>query len=275
MIPNERPAHKILSPRRKRSLLSFRRKTDLAWFLLTLVMFSSGMTAFALAGWFLRRPQQPNEVPFERAAPVALLKDPIARTPPPPIVVEKPVERKPARQKPVAPPPPAKPKRPTTVKVIPENKSFNLLQEARSPKREVDGPARLSTKMIDLNGEKELKLNYDLAQGEWVQASLSLRADLRTFSRVQFLFRGEGASNTFEFKVVDSDGTNVGTSWPRQSGNTAWTVVDLVLSDLPYLWGGDTTLDWKRVRQIYFAVSKKKDDQGGRGRVTIRGVRFL
>jgi hypothetical protein len=273
MTPSDFSPQKILTPRRKRSFLSFRRKTDLVWFLLTLVLFSGGVTAFVFSALFLRRVQTPQPLPtLPPTAP--LLSEPVVVTPPLPVSEQKQIKTPPSQRKKSVAPLPQKPKRSVSPQRSPRDPHYVLLRKARSINKDTDRTAKLSVKTTKSVGEPALELVYDLSQGEWVQAAVNIRADLSNFSRVQFLFRGEGASNTFEFKVVDSDGTNVGTSWVHQSATSAWTVVDVALSDLPYLWGGDSTLDWTRVRHIYFAVSKKKDDAGGRGRVLVRGIQF-
>jgi hypothetical protein len=138
----------------------------------------------------------------------------------------------------------------------------------------VDRWAKLSATRTEAAGEPALRLNFDLSQGEWVQCFLEVKENFKSYTRVQFLFMGEGSNNTLEFKVVDLDGTNVGIDWPQRTGKTGWTVVDLPLADLLYLYGGDPSLDWRHVRRISFAVSKRRGDQGGRGRVTIRGIKF-
>ena len=138
----------------------------------------------------------------------------------------------------------------------------------------VDRGAKLNAASSEAVGERAIRLNYDLSRGEWAQCFLEVKEDFRSFSRVQFLFMGDGSNNTLEFKVVDLDGTNVGVDWPQRTGKTGWTVVDLPLADLLYLYGGDPLLDWRHVRRISFAVSKRRGDQGGRGRVTIRGIKF-
>lgn len=286
-IPGEFPPQRVLTPRRKRAFLSFRRKSDLIWFLTSVIMFSGGTAAFVLAVFFIEKEKDvaprgevpsvsslPAPAPAEPSAPVPLDEppSPAAVSPSPKKTVEKPLPRSGvARSRPAGPPSSASVPIPKTE---PKPLGYFLLQQAGPFKTLSDRKAKVVVEAIPSVGEPAIQLSYDLSQGDWVQCFVNVREDFSKYSRIQFLFNGEGPSNTLEMKLVDSDGTNVGMFWPQQTGKKVWTVVDLPLSDLPYLWGGDSTLALKRIRQIFFAVSKKAGDKGGRGRVTIRGIKF-
>lgn len=279
--PDDPSVPKPLLPRRKRTLLSFRRRRDVVWFVLSVALFSGGVAALVVTTIQWRRltalpgggnpapvdedptpiPNAPHEDPPPAPDPEPSLPEP--EEPPPPLEPAK----KPAL-------PPADPKK-SAAPIEPKGPRFDLFNAAPKFRSLADRNGRLTPTAVLIGTDRALKLDYDLADGQWVQAFVDLKQDLSKFTRVQFVFNGNGGANTFELKIVDSDGTNVGVDWPRASGRAASTVVDLPLTDLAYLWGGDSKLDWKRVRQIYFAISKKSGDQGGRGRVVVRGVRFL
>jgi hypothetical protein len=286
--PGEGPPQRVLTPRHKRAFLSFRRKSDLLWFLTSVIMFSGGTAAFVLALFFIGKTREPIP-PAVAPPPLSPVTAPLAATPPPPPPLEekspppetavpakksggKPVVRAGAsRARPAgATNPPSSP----VLKTETKPSGTLLLQQAGPFKTLVDRQAKLVVDPIESVGEPAIQLTYDLSYGDWVQCFVNVRENFSKYSRVQFLFKGEGASNTLEFKLVDSDGTNVGMVWSQQTGKKAWTVVDLPLTDLTYLWGGDSTLELKRLRQVFFAISKKPGDKGGRGRVTIRGVKF-
>lgn len=279
--PDDPSLPKPLLPRRKRTLLSFRRRRDVVWFVLSVALFSGGVAALIVTTIQWRRltalpggggpplaAEDPAPFPTADHEDVAPAIEPDLPLPEP---EEPPVSSEPPR-KPVARP--ADLKKPA-VAVEPKGPRFDLLQSAPKFRSLTDRKGRLTPTPVLVGTDRALKLDYDLADGQWVQAFVDLKQDLSKFTRVQFVFSGNGGANTFELKIVDSDGTNVGVDWPRASGRAASTVVDLPLTDLSYLWGGDSKLDWKRVRQIYFAISKKSGDQGGRGRVVVRGIRFL
>ncbi|TXH25255.1 MAG: hypothetical protein E6Q99_05965 [Elusimicrobia bacterium] len=259
-------------------MLSFRRRRDVVWFVLSVALFSGGIGALIVTTLQWRRLTALSITP----APEPIETPPVAEPPPtmeepaPPPEPEKPSLEE---ETPVVPPepvkkaPPAGPKKPAPV-AEPKGSRFDLLDAGLKFRTLMDRKARL-TPAVTPGPDRTLRLDYDMADGQWVQAFVDLKQDLSKFKRVQFVFTGNGGANTFELKIVDSDGTNVGIDWPRASGRAAATVVDLPLSDLTYLWGGDPKLDWKRFRQIYFAVSEKSGDQGGRGRVVVRGIRFL
>lgn len=279
--PDDPSLPKPLLPRRKRTLLSFRRRRDVVWFVLSVALFSGGVAALVVTTIQWRRLTALPET--ERPVPIPDTPPPAATTPPeePPVVPEpeiplpEPLEPAPDPEPPKkTTPPPTGPTKPAG-KVDPKGPRFELLNTTPKFRSLTDRGGRLTPSLISIGSDRALKLDYDLADGQWVQSFVDLKQDLSKFTRVQFVFNGNGGANTFEFKIVDSDGTNVGVDWPRASGRAASTVVDIPLTDLVYLWGGDAKLDWKRVRQIYFAVSKKSGDQGGRGRVVVRGIRFL
>jgi hypothetical protein len=283
LTPDDSPAPKPLLARRKRTLLSFRRRRDVVWFVLSVALFSGGIAALVVTTLQWRRltalpgasepPAVEAPVPNEPPAPV--------EEPAPAPEPEKPFL--PEEEEEETPPPPSPPKKPTPppdskkpVAVAgPKGPRFELFAAGLKFRTLADRNGRLTAVVTAAGSDASLRLDYDLAQGQWVQSFVDLKQDLSKFKRIQFVFSGNGGANTFELKIVDSDGTNVGIDWPRASGRAASTVVDLPLTDLTYLWGGDPKMDWKRVRQIYFAVSKKSGDQGGRGRVVVRGVRFL
>lgn len=284
--PGGGPPQRVLTPRHKRAFLSFRRKSDLLWFFTSVIMFSGGTAAFVLAVVFIGKAREPIPslvVPPPLAPVAAALPEPLppslAEKPPSPAATaptKKPVEKSSGRTGVSR----ARPLGATNPPPVPVQKSelkptgYFLLQQAGPFKTLADRQAKLRVDPSESVGESAIQLTYDLSYGDWVQCFVNVRENFSKYSRVQFLFKGEGAINTLEFKLVDSDGTNVGVFWSQQTAKKVWTVVDLPLSDLPYLWGGDSTLELTRLRQIFFAISKKPGDKGGRGRVTIRGIRF-
>jgi hypothetical protein len=277
--PDDIVPKKIFTPRRRRSILSFRRKSDMIWFLLTLTLFISGVTAFVLTFLQFKPAEWPEEsagiplataVPVTPAAPAADAPAPLPAPPlPEPAPLTPVVESKP---EPVKPPPrPA----PTAVRAVPVESALLPLKEGVLLRSITDKNARVTATLVRrANGQPALTIDYDLRGGDWVQVYADVTEDLSRYGRVGFAFRGEGANDTLEFKIVDRDGSNFGLAWPRQTGLGRWTSVDLPLSGLKYLWGGDSHMDWRAVRQVYFAVSRGAGETAGRGRVIVRDFQF-
>jgi hypothetical protein len=336
ITPGDLKPQRILTARRKRAFLSFRRKSDVVWFAVSLIFFSGGVTALALAVMYFGRIHHPlvDTVPD----PASLALPEFASPPPPPPVMEEPQETSPLAPKsiersPVGPvvthvpspkaktPPTSsrksqKEKRSSTlhIEVIekwpplpgqkpsarkksrdPQKKTnvsgrnlpreatpppppkigeYLLLREAGPFKSETHRHATLSAEPTQSEGEPALQLTYDLNNGTWVQSFVGVRENFSNFSRVQFLFMGDGSSNTLEFKMADDAGTAMGSLWSLETAKKDWIAVNLPFSQLAYLKGGGATLDLRNLRKFFFTISKKPGDKGGRGRVTIRGVRF-
>lgn len=293
--PSDLQPQKVFTARRRRAILSFRRKGDVVWFVTSLGLFVAGFTALAYTLLQLRRPLVIARAPDPAVTPLAPDAAPhpvapAALTLPVPPAVEEPVEvpasavdveAEPPVQAEIPAPSPVKKSRAerreaarTETPPAPRTRAYSLLDDKATTQVLFDKNARVAATPITAVGESALRLDYDFQRGEWVQAFLNIKQDLGKYTRVQFAFNGEGGNNTLEFKIVDADGSNFGATWTHRTGRSAWTVVDVPLAELAYLWGGDNRMDWSRVRQIYFAVSRKSGDEGGKGRVVIRGVTF-
>lgn len=112
---------------------------------------------------------------------------------------------------------------------------------------------------------------YSMGAGAWFGIWKEIPVDLSKYAGIRFAFRGEGSKNTLEIKLEDSDGSNFGKEMSGKSDNGAWTVIEVPFSDLKYFWGGDQTLDLKKIR-LHFAVSKKEGDAGGTGKIMIDNI---
>jgi|GEM_PF-2955508 len=271
-LGNEIKNQKVFTAKRKRAFVSFRRKNDAVWAVVSVVIFSSGGTGL----WFGYRMSKPTSVtpavdvvsPLSSPSPILPRKES-----PLPSVTEEPVKETP----PVSPPPPV------VVSALPKQKNSSgapvrggdgfRLSSSAIFKTESDAGAKVSVKTLSEGGETAVRLNYSLGSGTWVLCYFDMKEDFSLFSRVRFVFKGQGASNSLEFKWVDSDGTNMGDVWLGRTGQSSPTVVDVKLKQLTFLGGTDSQMDWGRVRRLYFAVSKRKNDKGGTGTVTIRGLK--
>ena len=124
-----------------------------------------------------------------------------------------------------------------------------------------------------------LQITYDLGEGAWVHvyqlASSYNMGDLSKMAGFTFYYRGSGNANTLEIKFEDPDGTNFGQLRQGQSVAADWTRIEVRFTELTYLWSGDDSMDWERVKSISFAVSKKEGDMGGGGTVELADIALI
>lgn len=118
---------------------------------------------------------------------------------------------------------------------------------------------------------KALQLDYNMNSGGWLGVWKQVHGNLANYKGVRFSVRGEGSSNSIEFKFEDKDGSNFGKVLSVKSNTGSWTTIEVPFSDLTYFWGGDQKLDLADPK-IHFAVSKKEEDQGGAGKLLIERV---
>jgi len=121
-----------------------------------------------------------------------------------------------------------------------------------------------------------LDINYDLGTGGWVLVTVPQQRNLFCMKElkaaVSFSYEGTGAANSFEVKLEDTDGTNFG--WitkPRES--VAIKTFNLPFDDFSnWVAGNSPDMNWRQVKNLLFAISKKAGDEGGRGRIIIKDV---
>lgn len=120
---------------------------------------------------------------------------------------------------------------------------------------------------------RSLVLSYDMGEaGLWVQAFKEGALGLLEGDVLAFAYKGEG-KNSFEIKVEMASGETFGILFEGEVSSPNWQVKEVPLSELEYWWGGTgKTLDPARVRKLFFAVSKKPDDAGGKGHLTIASL---
>ena len=119
---------------------------------------------------------------------------------------------------------------------------------------------------------KALEITYSMNSGGWLGVRKQVPVDLSKFTGLRFTYKGEGSKNSLEVKFEDADGSNFGYLVETKSNPDTWTTVEMPFADLKYWWGGDQTLDLKKI-MLHFAVSKKVDeDQGGSGKILIGSV---
>lgn len=139
-----------------------------------------------------------------------------------------------------------------------------------------DRGVTVSLDVIETETGSALEIFYSMEGGEWLGIFKSINRDLSGYKGLRFSFMGLGSANSLEVKLEDGDGTQFGRVMEAKSNASSCKTVDVTFDQLSYWWGGDSSLDWKKVRHIHFALSKKsKTDQGGSGKVMIGKVELL
>lgn len=155
--------------------------------------------------------------------------------------------------------------------------TFRPMESAKGWKTHEDADGFLAFANVELMGQPAWELAYDMGKGNSVQISRDINANFSRYEWLKFAMIGEGASNTFEFRIEDKDGTISGIAWHNKTNKWAWSDIALPLSQLSVVSpGGDGALDWDQVRRISFVISLNSafNDEGGKGRVLLRNVEF-
>lgn len=217
-------------------------------------------------------------LPAQAAAQVAQVKE---EPKPAPAPVKEPEPPKPAKvEKPKPKPEPPKPK--------PKPKPVETPKEAPAEPPEETGVISLhamdtivnwflyndtgATGTLNLVDGNILELAYDMsAGGKWFAAVKNNFYNMSGYQGLRFQYRCEGAVNSIEMKLEDSDGSNFGTILKTKTDVASWTTADIPFTDFTYWWGGNQSLSWGSVK-IHFAISKKDTGEGGTGKVYIRNI---
>ncbi len=122
----------------------------------------------------------------------------------------------------------------------------------------------VEARMITADGKKGkcVGIKYNLKNGTWVQISKNLNLDLSDMKYIQFDFKGIGAINNLEVKLVDKDGSNFGKKFENFTRTEKWIKVRINKKEFTYLWGGDNKMDWKNIKSIWLAVSAASGEEG-------------
>jgi hypothetical protein len=135
----------------------------------------------------------------------------------------------------------------------------------------VDNSVTTSFAVVAGRTGKAFAIGYNFNTGLWLSVARTQTVDLSKYKGIKFAYKGEGARNTFEIKMEDGDGSTFGYYVEPRSNPSNWTDIDIPFTDMKWWWGGDQTLDLKKVR-FHIAVSKRDDDEGGEGKVIVSPV---
>ncbi|MBN1385204.1 MAG: hypothetical protein JW983_10020 [Elusimicrobia bacterium] len=135
--------------------------------------------------------------------------------------------------------------------------------------------SKLTLESVKGKKGKAVKMDYILDPGAWVAIDKSdMNKDMSQVTRFMFTCKRRGNINPVEFKIQDADGSIFGKVFDGTSIGKKWTVVIIPLSEMEYLWGGDNMMDWKRVTNISFAVSKRETGEGGSGEFILDQIEY-
>lgn len=107
-----------------------------------------------------------------------------------------------------------------------------------------------------------LVLKYDLGTGNWVQMYKMQPLEITPKTVISFWMKWTGEANAVEFKIADFDRSNFGKKFETLSNPDQWQEINIPVSELAYLYGGDKELDGKSVIGIWIAVTKVKGSKG-------------
>ena len=133
--------------------------------------------------------------------------------------------------------------------------------------------------------ENAIEITYDVGKDGFVIITKSINSRaLSDTEGISFSYKGKGASNSIEFKLLlrypgDSDDTTYGILWNRATDTGGkWTEMEVLYSDMWCWWPeanckthGDL-LDTTMVDRLDFVVVNKGGDDKGSGWVLIKDV---
>lgn len=129
-----------------------------------------------------------------------------------------------------------------------------------------------ATGSLNLINEDTLEISYDMTTGgKWVGLVKNNFYNMSGYQGITFKYKAEGAVNSMEFKLEDTDGSNFGAVLKSKTDVSEWTIVNIPFNDLTYWWGGNQTMTWGACK-LHFAISKKDTGEGGLGKVFIKNV---
>ena len=138
-----------------------------------------------------------------------------------------------------------------------------------------DEKATIKTRSVEGKIGNAMEVSYNFTSGgPWCAIRRASAVDISAASGIRFVYRGEGDTNTLEVKLEDADGSNFGKTVDTKTNPGSWTTVEVPVSDFNYWWGGDQSLNLKKVH-LQFAVSIKEGDDGGSGKVIIDQVEVM
>jgi len=133
--------------------------------------------------------------------------------------------------------------------------------------------------------ENAIEVNYDVGKYGYVVITKSVNSkQLTDVAGISFTYKGVGAPNTIEFKLLlqyrdDKDDTTYGILWNRATDTgDQWLTMEILYSDMECWWpkanckAHGSLLDPAMVDRLDFAISNKDGDDEGSGWILIKDI---
>jgi hypothetical protein len=144
------------------------------------------------------------------------------------------------------------------------------------------GNSSLEISLVPGKTNNGIEILYDLKNSGWVLITKNLDPNILSGTTgISFAYRGSGAPNTIELKVLYSDSTTFGTSWHRATDTgDNWISLEALYSDFTCWWPSPqcekygNNLSLTAVKIIEFGISNKPgfSDKAGLGKVVFDDV---
>jgi len=99
-------------------------------------------------------------------------------------------------------------------------------------------------------------MNFEFGgTGAWAQVFKPVNMDLSKLDTVSFEYKYSGQQNNLEFKLTDDKNTNFGYKLDLEP-SSRWQTQEIGAKDLQYFWGNSTVLNFRNIKQVWFAPGK-------------------
>jgi hypothetical protein len=278
---NPEPFRKAFAYRRRRAFFSFRRKSDLAWFIINICLFVFSLRVIVFKVKFeppmvIEKIVEKREIhqipPTPDFAPAPAMPEGgtiVGKPEAPPVSPTKPIVQE-TRKEPARVPEP--PKRTEPPFKAPPMSPYNFLQlddavwQAETAKK-----GKMSVVGADTDSGRIIRFAYDMGTGSRVAALISLQFDLSVFKKLQVNYTlAEGRPGAVELVISDAEGGELRVPLER-AADGQWHRTEVpILKNAP--------VDWRRVKRVAVVMSlnpKDKNPQAPKGTFWINQLRTL
>lgn len=134
----------------------------------------------------------------------------------------------------------------------------------------VDQGSKIELAVVRGKSGNAIQATFTLDPGGWIAFSKRFTADFTKAKAIRFVYKGEGSINSIELKLENPDQGQFGVLLSKKSNESAWTTVEVPLSDFKYWWGGSSKdLQLSKPLRLFFAISKKEGDDGMSGKISV------
>lgn len=134
--------------------------------------------------------------------------------------------------------------------------------------------AFVSTTPAHVAGISGVRLSYDLTSGSYVYMERKYQGvDMTNWDAIRFYYKGTGAANNIEFKLIDGDGDIwIKTYSAATNTNGVWNSITVMFSALSKWTVNTGALDLGNISKIEIAISK---NEGGSGAIAFDKMQLL